>query len=254
MAVGELLRLILFPLYLFVWFTFGKIQSLWWRFSGTKEALDLASSPEGYSSSVHVQDIRMRYSLGDLMVGTWWDFITTHKYFSSPEVLLADDISLYTMTETKAVFVRTDSSVDVHNSSVSSFQRIAQYRYATQMLTMPLPAFHKFAEDLGNPKTKVLIVSNTARCGSTLLGQMFEATGEGIQLSEPWAFSRPCYFPEKFPSKEFNRVIINSVRVLCKPRMANYSCYVVKPAAIHTSIVPLLIKEMPEVSYPYDPW
>ena len=59
---------------------------------------------------------------------------------------------------------------------------------------MPIGVFQKLAEQLGDPKGQLLFITNTARCGSTLLTQVFEESEHSIALSEPDAMNAISQF------------------------------------------------------------
>lgn len=44
---------------------------------------------------------------------------------------------------------------------------------------------HYLADKVGDPKGKLIFLSNCSRCGSTLVNQMFEATERVIAFAEP---------------------------------------------------------------------
>lgn len=68
---------------------------------------------------------------------------------------------------------------------------MAQYLTAKELILLPIWAFNKLAqEDLVDPGTdgrEVYMLFNTARCGSTLLCQMFARLPNTRSMSEPWA-------------------------------------------------------------------
>ena len=66
-----------------------------------------------------------------------------------------------------------------------SFFMAAQFYAASKVVVMPIESLHYLADRLGDPKGKLIFVSNCARCGSTLLTQMFEATERFVAFGEP---------------------------------------------------------------------
>ncbi|ELU09707.1 hypothetical protein CAPTEDRAFT_194278 [Capitella teleta] len=54
-----------------------------------------------------------------------------------------------------------------------------------RLIVMPMDEFHKVCARLPDPNKPLVILGNTARCGSTLLTQIFERTNKIMSYSEP---------------------------------------------------------------------
>ena len=74
------------------------------------------------------------------------NFITTHAAFVSPSYVLQDNVTLYHVNATQAVFVETKEGFDVCHSNSSSFLRVAQFENARRIVIMPIESFHQLAE------------------------------------------------------------------------------------------------------------
>ncbi len=79
------------------------------------------------------------------------------------------------LTSTHAWFCVSPEAVDVYDTSVCPFVWVGQFFTAKKLIIMPLWSYHRLADELGDPPRgkEVFIIFNTARCGSTLLCQMF---------------------------------------------------------------------------------
>ena len=62
---------------------------------------------------------------------------------------------------------------------------INQYNLCSELIRMPNESFLRLADELGDPMGKIVILSNTGRCGSTLLTQLFEQLPKTVAISEP---------------------------------------------------------------------
>ena len=229
-------------------FVFRKLQAVVWQFNGTQQKIKNIHQNKSYETCAHVQSIWTRYTVADIFAGNKANFISTHDMFTHPDYLLANNVSLFDVTPEEAVFVETDHTVDIYNSDVAIFVRIAQYNYAKKLITMPLWAFHTFADNLGDPKGKAILLSNTGRCGSTLLTQVFESTEECVCISEPGYLASFCMNPQLFPTGDLAKLVCSAIRVTCKPLSdRHYSTFVIKTASLSLGLVPILVKEMPQV-------
>jgi len=54
----------------------------------------------------------------------------------------------------------------------SGLIRHAQMDYCRRLIVVPLTTFHRLAEQIGDPQGELILMFNTARCGSTLLTQV----------------------------------------------------------------------------------
>jgi hypothetical protein len=93
------------------------------------------------------------------------------------------------VTAREAIFVETPPECnDLWRSRWSPFFLYAQYRHAIRVVRIPIGSFHRLADRVGDPENLTFIV-NTARCGSTMVTQLFEATGRVVAISEPSALN-----------------------------------------------------------------
>jgi len=161
------------------------IQSITWRYYGIVE--QLRKNP--YDRSAHVCKIWMRNkSESDLEHSNKNNFIYFHKEFSNPCIVLNDNISLYSLNEKEAIFVDC-GNVDIFNSKHDSFVYNTQYRYAINLIIMPIASFKQISKEVLLPKIPMVHVANHGRCGSTLLFKLFEVIPNALAISEPNAFT-----------------------------------------------------------------
>jgi hypothetical protein len=175
------------------------------------------------------------------------NFLLTHDAWVDPEYVLSDTVTLYYMTKDEAVFVECPADVIVSSSTSAPFLRQAQFQKAQNVLIMPLSVFHKLAEKIGDPKGQIVFISNTARCGSTLLTQIFEETKRSVAFSEPDCMNALSVVEGKVSKEEYDRIILNSVRVMCKPCkfVPDCLCYVIKLTSPTMLYTPYLMEKFP---------
>jgi len=88
------------------------------------------------------------------------------------------------VTDDEAIFVEALPGSELWRSRYSPFFTDAQFRHAIRIVRMPITSFHRLADQLGDSHN-VTFISFIGRCGSTLVNQMFEQTGEVVTISEP---------------------------------------------------------------------
>ena len=226
---------------------YSVIQGVWWMVNGTYLSLYTSKQDKNYYRSAHLLDIVFRYKL-DLVVGPSGpdNFITTHTAFVSPSYVLQDNVSLYYVTATEAIFTESPETIDVSHSDNGPFLRAAQFENARRIIKIPIAAFHRMAEEIGDPTGEIVFLTNTCRCGSTLLTQIFEETGECVGFSEPDAFNAIAIYKDKMPQDDLDKFIRNSIRMQCKPVCnRRISAYIVKLSAPCIEVVPMYLRLYP---------
>jgi hypothetical protein len=199
-------------------FTF--VQQLWWQVNGTAQLLAESRQPENYERSAHVLDIVARHKFDIMYPHSVKDFICVHNRFVSPSYVLANDnVSLFTVNEKDAVFIEARApDMQLWRSRYSPFLKNAQMEYGHRLIIIPLAAFHRMSDELGDPKGKIILLFSTGRCGSTLLTQLLEHTGLAVTISEPDLFTTlPARYRKYGDSDQFRQLIRNVMRWYCRP-------------------------------------
>jgi hypothetical protein len=164
---------------------FVLLQRGWWTLNGTAKTLSQIHQGALYETSAHVEKVLWRGKAEPFCIARYKDFIGVHERFDSPRCVLADNVTLYSVSHTEATFVETPPDLDIYNSRHAPFLYLTQFHNAVRTLTIPNWTFKKLADEVGDPKTEVTILPNTGRCGSTILSQMFEACPAVLSISEP---------------------------------------------------------------------
>lgn len=228
---------------IYVW-----IRSLWWLFRGVAYRRWQNENEKNFDRSAHVQNIVFRYKMDPVLeTSEEHNFITTHHSFQHPQYVLQDNVTLYTASPNGAFFIETDPDIDVTSSDVASFMRVAQFKHAKKLIYLPLESFHKIADLIGRPKGKITFVNNTARCGSTVLVQMFEQAELCRCLSENDALNMISYHDRRHPKKVILRIFESVVRLLCKPHKGiEYESYILKTTAPGIFLTGMMREQFPD--------
>ena len=103
------------------------------------------------------------------------DFLCMFRTCVRPEYVLRPTVSLYSITRKEAIFVETPDEVSIFSSDVHPFFLAAQYLSTSKVIKMTIRDFVSLAENIGDPTVPVIWMSNTGRCGGTMLCQVFES-------------------------------------------------------------------------------
>ena len=148
------------------------------------------------------------------------DFLCVNFTSVQPEYVLRPNVSLYSVTEKEAIFVETPTEVNIYSSDVFPFFFAAQFIHSTSVIKMPIECFHSLAEEVGDPAVPVVWLSNTGRCGSTMMSQVFESVDGTLVMAEPDAVQNVFYLLQysDISVKDYQRMLMSTVRMLCKPQ------------------------------------
>ena len=119
---------------------------------------------------------------------------------------------------------------------------------------MPHSSLNQLAAEIGEAPfdRKLTIVNMTARCGSTLLGQIIARTPNTRVLSEPWALVHiNCLLNcNKISKAEFKVLLRNVVRVLCNWEHNKHIKHVfIKATTFMAPAFPLLKEMFPSAKF-----
>ena len=172
-------------LFEFTKFLLSLIQVITWRYYNIVGQL----RQNTYEKSAQVCKILLRHKRRkDLAISSVENFVFIHQKFCHPRIILHDNVSLYRITESEAVFVDC-GNVDVFDSTHDAFVYNTQYRNATHLIIIPIESFHQVSKEISLPGIPVISLANHGRCGSTLLTKIFEAVPNSLSISEPVGYT-----------------------------------------------------------------
>lgn len=238
----------------YLWFQirrvfFQCVENLICYLDGTHAKIVAAKSLQNYAYSARLCQVK-DWKLFDpwTACNTKMNLITEHECFIHPEYILKDEVSFYCFTDNEAWFVEAPSGVEVWRSKYSAFHKIAQHEYAKKVIKMPLSSFYQLADQLEEVKETLIFIEFVPRSGSTLLGQIFEETGDCVNYSEPHFLN--LFFVNQDSEKGLKQLRA-VLKMYCKPRSEPTSAFVFKYAPTGRSIAPLLHKLHPAAKFLY---
>ena len=163
-------------------------------------------------------DVQCRYKFDPLgQPSGASNFIASHNRFVDPEYVLKDHVSLFYVNKDEAVWVEVDEGVDPTRCQYSAFFYFAQWKLAKKLIIMPIHIFNKLGTKVEKPKIKLIFLSNTARCGSTLITRVFSETEHCLAYSEPDCLNALTQLRNIISDSERDRMFTNCINCLCKP-------------------------------------
>ena len=124
---------------------------------------------------------------------------------------------------------------------------LAQFIRGWNIIKMSIHTFHTLADKIGDPQVPVIWVSNTVRCGSSMLCQVFESLPGTCVMSEPDATLNICEMETKneISEKQYEDMFRSTFRIICKPD-TNIKRFVVKTRCTCAALSLLLSKLYPK--------
>ena len=113
-----------------------------------------------------------------------------HESYQHPSVVFQPLTTLMSIDHDFALFSVCD--VDVHKHTVGPFFYINQFNHCRKLIQVPLKHFIRLMKETEEQRKEqmdfnLILLSNTGRCGSTLLTQLFEKLPGTVSISEPEA-------------------------------------------------------------------
>lgn len=207
---------------------FGIVRTLFalgrrinWELNGTAKMLRESRDPRNYERSAHVVNVVLFHTFCEMTSMNVSDFIYVHNRFDSPQFIVDNDhVFLMNIENDRAIFVEAkEKDMRLWKSEVNSFMRFAQMAHHKRLIFVPLSAFHRVSDVIGDPKGELILLLNTARCGSTLICQVLEATGRCVTISEPLSPDRvvQMYRKKKVSDDKIRRLARDVIRWECRP-------------------------------------
>ena len=224
-----------------------------WRLNGTLRLLIKNQRPENYDKSAQVLRIIFSFRYDAILQPvSLVDFFTVHEKFDHPERILKDNVDLYYVDDKQVLFTEAEEGVQQWRNAYGAFLRVVQHQQAIRVIILPLHTASRLSNKVGDPKTRLIFLSNTARCGGTLLGQVFERTGKCVVFSEPGAIQQiSMYEQRKMKKEKLNKISRIVIRLTCKP--VNFPkeviAYVFKPIAATLDTIPAIQRVYPNAKH-----
>jgi len=230
-------------------------------FSGHKK--DRIRMFKEYQHSAHVMRVIFKRRKFELEGPKLNHFLVRHEKYTHPDIVLGPNASLMAIDERFALFAICDEDVNVYSHTTGPFFYINQFNHCTHLVRIPLESFIKLAGNVGDPppRTKFVVLSNTGRCGSTLLTQLFEQLPNTVAISEPevlMEFSQNPTF-DKFSKTRKDILLQSCISMLFKSasqskpnkNAIDIDSFVIKPKAHGISIAQDLNSLYPNVKNLY---
>lgn len=198
-----------------------------WLFSYVRDLVHyllgvfLPPPPKLSHGSVHVFDIVARHKI-PVSLASKANFVLRFNAVKPADYVLANEVSLYSLTDAEAVFVEVDpTDLDRvygrrEDGAPSPFLFDSQFALARRVICMTTSTLHTIAQRIEVDPGRVIVVSNTTRCGSMLLCDVLQSARAGaVVFREPDALTGVLLLGNMPTASK--RLFLHSVlRVLCK--------------------------------------
>ena len=178
------------------------------------------------------------------------DFLCFFNARVNPDSVLQPNVSLYVLTNKEAIFVETDEDVNIYSSKVHPFFCVAQFLYARSVIKMSIADFVELAERIGDPMVPVIWISNTGRCGGTMLCQIFESVPGTLVMHEPDPLTPSWHLQHRgsLHDSDYDAILKSTVRILSKPHQGS-KMVCVKPRPQCTTVMKDVSRLVPNIRH-----
>ena len=147
------------------------------------------------------------------------------------------------MDENCAWFCVTDESVDVYDLDKFPFVWTTQFEASQELIILPLwSLIQLYVEDLPKTNLEIIMLFNSARCGSTLACQMFHKLPKTKSMSEPWIGTNlnTVLISGQLNCHDVNALVKACIYLQCKPSIKEpFERIIFKPSLTGSAIVSL---------------
>ncbi len=232
---------------------FSVIMYLIWCLNGTMAEVRRRRDSMECVNNCHRMSVKFCYFIDILFPISQKNFVLAHDSFVSPDYVLHDEVSLLRVTQTEAIFVEQDKSMQPAFSNEYSFATIGQVTTARYIIVVPLQSFLELAERMENNEEKILIVHNITRCGGTLLTSCFGATGRAVAWNEPRVIDHIITRANFYWNRNTTKRLLRAAFLMLGKTYSGFTestlAYIIKPAALNSSLGDLMFEALPKAQY-----
>ncbi|ELU15095.1 hypothetical protein CAPTEDRAFT_213494 [Capitella teleta] len=217
-------------------FFFGIFQTLSWKIFGIQDVMKMKKDSKSKPVAQALKVLTWN-KFCFLLPPSLKDFIYVHDEYIDPEyVIQNDNVLLFYLDHDQhvAVFGEGKPGQLLWHSDADSFIPNSLFKNSKRLIVMPMDEFHKVCARLPDPNKPLVIMGNTARCGSTLLTQVFECTNKVISYSEPLPLKElAVMYRTKGLCQEVNQLTRSLMRIYARPLkcIPDPEGYLIKPVA-----------------------
>ncbi|KIH52344.1 hypothetical protein ANCDUO_17555 [Ancylostoma duodenale] len=188
-----------------------------------------------------MMSIMWRYKLDPEEIPKRKDFVVASGHFESAELLNNSHWTIYTIERDYVLFVLLPEPVYSYNISEHPFLYVPLFERAIAVAEMKRSEFLEFAKQLAaQPQPSTVFYTNTARCGSTLLGKMLHRPGMSVCYGEhPALTALSLALGEELMNESEVRELLHAVIPCLRAHLPTGIVCVLKTQSFEARLVPL---------------
>ncbi len=127
---------------------------------------------------------------------------------------------------------------------------LAQYEKAVGLITMPLWAFHRLADEVGSPEKQVGFIFMSSRCGSTLLTQALNRVPKTRCYAEPIVLNYIQWLRNKknLADDDTKALMKSCLWLLChkQKHSDDFDRVIIKTSPYGLGLTPVMVEVLPK--------
>ncbi|KAL6728809.1 hypothetical protein Aduo_010544 [Ancylostoma duodenale] len=217
-------------------------SAFYWIYQRVTEAVRVlngtAEIPDG---KVRMLSIVWRYKLDPEEIAKRRDFVLASGHFESAELLNNSHWTIYTIERDYVLFVLLPEPVYNYNINEYPFIFEPLFERALAVAEMKRSEFLEFAKRLAaQPQPSTVLYTNTARCGSTLLGKMLHRPGMSVCYAEHPALTvLSIALGEELMNESEVRELLHAVITCLRAHLPTAVVCILKTQSFEARLVPL---------------
>lgn len=168
--------------------------------------------------------------------------------FDAQQIIDNANISIYCLDHAarQAIFTELPPGIDL---AQASFYYQAQFDQAQRLIAIPYDVLYKLTDRISLDTSRLILIHNIGRCGSTLLSTALNEVDSVVSLSEPDTFSN--FVALRYEDRdEVIRLLQCCARMLFRPAVAGqFSRYSIKLRNQCVDIMDLYAAAFPEAKH-----
>ncbi len=175
-------------------------------------------------------------------------FALLHQSYEDPvqSVLKDDTVSLMGLTKEEAFFAVTPKNSNILEGP---FIYAEQHSHAVELITISQHNFVRLAKEIANKLPRILLLSSTARCGSTLVTKMLEELDGVKTFSEPDFLTDVSMLGDEM-AETVESVVEAGLKIQCKDARSS-QLNIIKTRSVSVNLIPIISKACPDVAHAF---
>jgi hypothetical protein len=200
-----------------------------------------------FNKSAHILDIIWKNKLNTVESVKFNNFMVKHNSYADPVKTVAqdDNVSLISICQDFALFAYFHQGLSIYDTKHGPFLYNVQYENVIKIITVPLKFIPELSKHVKDVPSNIILLSNTGRCGSTILTKMLETNNDTVVMSEPDFLVHLLDLKDKI---NIDNLVNPGFSLQCKGLGSNKTV-IIKPRSAAVALAKLVNDKCPNIKH-----